>query len=206
MSSVYEESFDIEGGDFTRAGAVASRVKKILKEVGLDNLRIKRAVIIAYEAEINVVSYAHKGRLTLSVSPEFIRILLEDEGPGIANIELAMQEGYSTATEYIRNMGFGAGMGLPNIKKKRRRDENRLPSERGYEGLCRNRPGRIEGSDMIIREVVDALDLEIKSGKEHLDREVTGGYVSDLLSDVMANSPGRGPLGDPSGPQQTSSR
>ena len=117
MSSVYEESFEIEGGDFTRAGAVASRVKKILKEVGLDNLRIKRAVIIAYEAEINVVSYARKGRLTLSVSPEFIRIQLEDEGPGIADIELAMQEGYSTATEYIRNMGFGAGMGLPNIKK-----------------------------------------------------------------------------------------
>jgi anti-sigma regulatory factor (Ser/Thr protein kinase) len=117
MDTVYRESFSIEGGDFSRAGAAASRVKQILKEIGLDNQYVKRAVIIAYEAEINVVSYAHRGLLTLMVSPSRIQLSVEDEGPGIADIGLAMQEGYSTATDWIREMGFGAGMGLPNIRK-----------------------------------------------------------------------------------------
>lgn len=117
MDAVYREAFSIEGGDFSRAGDAASRVKKVLKEIGLDNVYIKRAVIIAYEAEINVVSYAQRGRLTLSVSPTRIQIVVEDTGPGIEDIELAMQEGYSTASDWIREMGFGAGMGLPNIKK-----------------------------------------------------------------------------------------
>jgi anti-sigma regulatory factor (Ser/Thr protein kinase) len=117
MTTAYKESFPIRGGDFSRAGAAASRVKYILKEIGLDGDLIKRAVVIAYEAEINVVSYARRGKLTLSISPSTIGILVEDEGPGIEDIELAMQPGYSTASEWIREMGFGAGMGLPNIKK-----------------------------------------------------------------------------------------
>jgi anti-sigma regulatory factor (Ser/Thr protein kinase) len=117
MSSVYRETFAIEGGDFGHAGAAASRVKQILKEIGLDSAIVKRAVIIAYEAEINLVSYAQRGQLTVVVSPSKIQILVEDEGPGIEDVELAMQEGYSTASEWIREMGFGAGMGLPNIKK-----------------------------------------------------------------------------------------
>ncbi|MGQ9858819.1 MAG: ATP-binding protein [Thermodesulfobacteriota bacterium] len=117
MHAVYRETLHIEGGDFSRAGAAASRVKQILKEIGLDGRYIKRAVIIAYEAEINVVSYARKGKMTLAVSPLSIEITVEDEGPGIEDIELAMQEGFSTASDWIREMGFGAGMGLPNIKK-----------------------------------------------------------------------------------------
>jgi anti-sigma regulatory factor (Ser/Thr protein kinase) len=117
MSAVYQETFKIEGGDFGRAGAAASRVKQVLKEIGLASPLIKRAVIIAYEAEINLVSYAHRGEMTLIVSPLRIQIMVEDEGPGIEDIELAMQEGYSTASDWIREMGFGAGMGLPNIKK-----------------------------------------------------------------------------------------
>jgi len=117
MHAVYQESFDIEGGDFSRAGAAASRVKQILKEIGLDSNYVKRAVVIAYEAEINVVSYATRGKMTLTVSPAKIDITVEDVGPGIEDIELAMQEGYSTASDWIREMGFGAGMGLPNIKK-----------------------------------------------------------------------------------------
>ena len=129
MDTVYKESFAIEGGDFSRAGTAASRVKQILKEIGLDNRYIKRVVIIAYEAEINVVSYARQGQMTLSVSPLRIRIAIEDEGPGIENIELAMKEGYSTATDWIREMGFGAGMGLPNIK--RNADTLRVESEVG---------------------------------------------------------------------------
>jgi anti-sigma regulatory factor (Ser/Thr protein kinase) len=117
MSTVYQETFPIEGGDFSRAGTAASRVKQILKEIGLDNRYVKRAVIIAYEAEINVVSYARRGKLTLTVSPLRIQVTVEDDGPGIQDIDLAMQEGYSTATDWIREMGFGAGMGLPNIKR-----------------------------------------------------------------------------------------
>lgn len=117
MHAVYRESFHIEGGDFSRAGAASSRVKQILKEIGLNSDYVKRAVVIAYEAEINVVSYAIEGTMTLSVSPSKIDITVEDVGPGIEDIELAMQEGYSTASDWIREMGFGAGMGLPNIKK-----------------------------------------------------------------------------------------
>jgi serine/threonine-protein kinase RsbT len=117
MNTVYKETFDIEGGDFSRAGAAASRVKQVLKEIGLDSAFVKRAVIIAYEAEINLVSYADRGQMTMIVSPFKIQILVEDQGPGIEDINLAMQEGYSTASDWIREMGFGAGMGLPNIKK-----------------------------------------------------------------------------------------
>jgi anti-sigma regulatory factor (Ser/Thr protein kinase) len=113
----YEVQFTIEGGDFSKAGSVSSNVKRILKEIGIPPDKIKRAVIISYEAEVNVVSYAYRGRFNLSITPELIHIVVDDEGPGIEDIELAMQEGYSTANERIREMGFGAGMGLPNIKK-----------------------------------------------------------------------------------------
>ena len=116
-SAIYEVQFSIEGGDFSKAGSVSSNVKRILKEIGIPSEKIKRVVVISYEAEINVVSYAYRGTMRLSVSPEVIKMVIDDEGPGIEDIQLAMQEGYSTATEKIREMGFGAGMGLPNIKK-----------------------------------------------------------------------------------------
>ena len=116
-SAKYEVQFPIEGGDFSKAGSVSSNVKKILKEIGIPSDKIKKAVVVSYEAEVNVVSYANKGTLSLSINPEVIQIIVEDEGPGIEDIDLAMQEGYSTASEAIREMGFGAGMGLPNIKK-----------------------------------------------------------------------------------------
>ena len=143
MDTVYQETFSIQGGDFSRAGTAASRVKQILKEIGLDNRFVKRAIIIAYEAEINVVSYARQGQLTLAVSPSQIRILVEDEGPGIADIDLAMQEGYSTATDWIREMGFGAGMGLPNIRKNS--DDLKVDSQVGV-GTRVAASVRMEGS------------------------------------------------------------
>jgi len=115
--SFFEESFQIGGGDFTNAGEVSSKIKKILQELGVSNKVIRRVTIATYEAEMNVVWYARKGTLTLSVTPEKLCIRVEDEGEGIADIELAMKEGYSTASSKIREMGFGAGMGLPNIKK-----------------------------------------------------------------------------------------
>lgn len=113
----FEQSFSIAGGDFTNAGEVSSKVKKILQEAGISPKVIRRATIATYEAEMNVVCYARQGTLTLSVTPEVLRIKVEDEGRGIEDINLAMKEGYSTASEEIREMGFGAGMGLPNIRK-----------------------------------------------------------------------------------------
>ncbi len=111
------QSFEIEGKNFGKAGSISTKVKEILQEIGIEPTVIRRVAIATYEAEMNVVMYARRGELTLNLSPTEIHIEVEDEGPGIEDIELAMQEGYSTATEEMREMGFGAGMGLPNIKK-----------------------------------------------------------------------------------------
>ncbi len=111
-----EQEFSVEGGDFIRAGEVASKIKKILKEIGISQEVVRRAAIAAYEAEMNVVCYARRGLFHLTITPEELK-MVEDEGQGIEDIELAMKEGYSTASPQIREMGFGAGMGLPNIKK-----------------------------------------------------------------------------------------
>lgn len=114
---LFVQRFDICGRDFVNAGKASTTVKAILKEIGIQPAVIRRAAIASYEAEMNVVLYARKGKMELKVTPKDIRITVEDEGEGIADVELAMQEGYSTAPEEIREMGFGAGMGLPNIKK-----------------------------------------------------------------------------------------
>jgi anti-sigma regulatory factor (Ser/Thr protein kinase) len=111
------QTFEILGGDFGRAGSVSTKVKEILKEIGIDPSVIRRAAIVTYEAEMNAVMYARKALFTLRLTPGQIHLKIEDEGPGIADIDLAMQEGFSTATDEMREMGFGAGMGLPNIKK-----------------------------------------------------------------------------------------
>lgn len=116
-TSLYRREFPIAGGDFSDAGKASTEVKAILKEIGFGPEVIRRVAIAAYEAEMNVVMYARQGTLGLEVSPEEIRIAIEDEGPGIPDIDLAMQEGYSTASDEMREMGFGAGMGLPNIKR-----------------------------------------------------------------------------------------
>jgi len=110
-------AFGIKGRNFGKAGSVSIDIKEILRELGIDPAIVRRAAIAAYEAEMNVVMYADKGEMVLRLNPKVIRITLEDEGPGIEDIEIAMQEGYSTASEEIREMGFGAGMGLPNIKR-----------------------------------------------------------------------------------------
>ncbi len=112
-----ELSFAIRGGDFLSAGEVASKVKKILQKAQISARTIRRATIAVYEAEMNVVCYARQGTLTLYVKPDLLQIKVEDEGSGIEDIELAMSEGFSTASEEIREMGFGAGMGLPNIRR-----------------------------------------------------------------------------------------
>lgn len=114
---LFVQRFDICGRDFVNAGKASTRVKTILREIGIPSAVIRRAAIASYEAEMNVVLYARKGTMELRVTPKDVRIRVEDEGDGIADVELALQEGYSTASDEIREMGFGAGMGLPNIKK-----------------------------------------------------------------------------------------
>lgn len=110
-------AYSIEGGDFTNAGSASSNVKKMLKQLNVDPGVIKRVVVALYEAEVNIAAHAFKGEITVEIDTEKIHILLTDEGPGIENIEMAMQMGYSTASSEVREMGFGAGMGLPNMKK-----------------------------------------------------------------------------------------
>lgn len=114
---LFTQRFEIQGRDFVNAGRASSTVKVILREIGIPPAAIRRAAIACYEAEMNVVLYARKGVMELRVRPKDIRITVDDQGQGIPDIELAMQEGYSTASDEIREMGFGAGMGLPNIKK-----------------------------------------------------------------------------------------
>jgi anti-sigma regulatory factor (Ser/Thr protein kinase) len=113
----YHKTFNIEGGDFIHAGSISSQVKRILKEEGFPNDLIRRMSIATFEAEMNVICYARWGILTLLVSSDFLKIVVDDEGVGIKDVNQAMREGFSTADERIRELGFGAGMGLSNIKK-----------------------------------------------------------------------------------------
>jgi serine/threonine-protein kinase RsbT len=113
---LYSGSFKIEGGNFNSAGIVSTSIKSILKKLEIPGDIVRKAAIVSYEAEINVVSYAKKAIVQLTVNPNAVQIEVTDEGPGIPNLELAMQEGWSTADQRIREMGFGAGMGLCNIK------------------------------------------------------------------------------------------
>ena len=117
METLFSQQFSVEGGDFRNAGNASTQIKTILKQIGIPGEVIRRVAIAAYEAEMNMVMYAKRGVITLRIEPMKVEISVEDEGPGIEDIELAMQEGYSTASPEIREMGFGAGMGLPNIKK-----------------------------------------------------------------------------------------
>ena len=102
--------------DFLNAGNASGNIKKVLKKLNVDTGVLKRVVVALYEAEVNIVAHAYRGTITADISPRKIEIVLDDEGPGIPDIGLAMQQGYSTASTKVREMGFGAGMGLPNIK------------------------------------------------------------------------------------------
>lgn len=109
--------YQVPADDFTRAGEASSNVKSILKQMGVGPEIIRKVAIAMYEGEINMVIHANGGSIEVTVSPEEILMILKDQGPGIEDIELAMQPGYSTAPDNIRNLGFGAGMGLSNMKK-----------------------------------------------------------------------------------------
>jgi len=121
--------FDIDGDNFTSAGEASVRIKKMLREMGFSAEVIRRVSVAMYEGEINMVIHADGGTADVNVYGDKIEIILADQGPGIPNIDLAMQEGYSTAPDNIRSLGFGAGMGLPNMK--RYTDDMKIESEVG---------------------------------------------------------------------------
>ena len=109
--------YDVNAYDFTCAGEASGKLKRSLKDLGFDATLIRKVAIAVYEAEINMVIHAEGGVIDATITPEYITVVLADKVPGIPDIELAMKEGYSTAPENVRSLGFGAGMGLPNIKK-----------------------------------------------------------------------------------------
>ncbi|HEX2937984.1 MAG TPA: ATP-binding protein [Ruminiclostridium sp.] len=116
-SGVMHLHYDVPGDDFTHAGEASGNVKKVLKQLGVSPDAIRRTTISMYEGEINMVIHAGGGEADVAITPEKIDIVLSDHGPGIPDVTLAMKEGYSTAPDKIRALGFGAGMGLPNMKK-----------------------------------------------------------------------------------------
>lgn len=117
MSEALVFRFEVDGEDFTSAGQASVQIKKNLRQLGINPETIRRVSIAMYEGEINMVIHAGGGEATVRVNEEYIEIVLDDKGPGIKNIEQAMQEGFSTAPDQIRSLGFGAGMGLPNMKR-----------------------------------------------------------------------------------------
>lgn len=109
--------YDVNAYDFTCAGEASGKLKRSLKDLGFDASLVRNVAIAVYEAEINMVIHAEGGVIDATITPECITVVLADKGPGIPDVELAMKEGFSTAPENVRSLGFGAGMGLPNIKK-----------------------------------------------------------------------------------------
>ncbi len=122
-------NYKVSGDDFTRAGEASSSIKNKLKMLGVDSTAIRKVAIAMYEGEINMVIHANGGEITVTITDEDITMVLADVGPGIADISKALKEGYSTAPEEVRALGFGAGMGLPNMKKSA--DEFQIETELG---------------------------------------------------------------------------
>lgn len=130
--------FQVEGGDFLNAGKASSNVKKVLKTLGVDSKIIKRTVVALYEGEVNIAAHAYRGVIKVEITPEYIEIHLIDEGPGIKDIEMAMTEGYSTASKKVIEMGFGAGMGLPNMRNNTEFMDVTSHVEKGTTVILRN--------------------------------------------------------------------
>lgn len=128
-AELMREEYEIQGGNFDRAGEISTEIKDILRDLGISAPSIRRAVVVAFEAEMNVVMYARKGKLTFILTDDEVNLDIRDEGPGIPDLELAFQEGYTTASDEMRELGFGFGMGLPNMKKNA--DELRVDTEVG---------------------------------------------------------------------------
>lgn len=116
-AELMRECYEIQGGNFDTAGEISGEIKVILRDLGIDAASLRRVVVVAFEAEMNLVMYARRGTLTFILTDNEVNLEIQDEGPGIPDLELAFQEGYTTATDEMRELGFGFGMGLPNMKK-----------------------------------------------------------------------------------------
>ena len=121
--------YDVDGTDFTTAGEASGAVKKVLRQLGISSEVIRKVAIAMYECEINMVIHAYGGVIDVEIRPESIRMIHKDVGPGIPDVEKAMQAGFSTASQQVRELGFGAGMGLPNMKNYT--DEMKISTEVG---------------------------------------------------------------------------
>jgi len=128
-AELMRERYEIQGGNFDTAGEISGEIKIILRDLGIDAASLRRVVVVAFEAEMNLVMYARRGTLTFILTDEEVNLEILDEGPGIPDLELAFQEGYTTATDEMRELGFGFGMGLPNMK--RNSDELKIETEVG---------------------------------------------------------------------------
>ena len=117
MNQTINYSYTVDGDNFMSAGEASADVKRVLRQLGFDSTVIRRTAIAMYEGEINMVIHANGGEITVDITMDEIIIVLKDVGPGIKDIDKAMEAGYSTASDHIRSLGFGAGMGLPNMKK-----------------------------------------------------------------------------------------
>ena len=115
--SLLTNTYDVHKGEFETAGDASASIKRKLKQLGVDSAILRRVAVASYEAELNLIIHSLGGQLTMEMNPEHIVLISKDVGPGIADIDKAMQEGFSTATDEARELGFGAGMGLPNMKK-----------------------------------------------------------------------------------------
>ncbi len=127
---IYTRNYDVAKDDFAAAGEVSARIKRKLKQLGIDSALIRKIAIASYEAEINMIIHSLGGVMSIDIDEDMIIIKCVDIGPGIPDIDLAMKEGYSTASQSVREMGFGAGMGLPNIN----RNSDNMSLESGPEG------------------------------------------------------------------------
>ena len=129
MQNMLINVYDVKAGEFQTAGDASANIKRKLKQLGINSSVLRRIAVASYEAELNLIIHSHGGQLTLEITPDAIILVSKEVGPGSADISKAMQEGYSTASEEARDLGFGAGMGLPNMK--RNADEFAIDSEVG---------------------------------------------------------------------------
>ena len=129
MDDVITLNYEVSPDDFTRAGEASSDVKSKLKQMGVNPEAVRKVAIAMYEGEINMVIHAKGGEITVEITPQRIKMVLDDVGPGIPDVEMAMKAGYSTAPDEVRSLGFGAGMGLPNMKKYT--DDMKIETELG---------------------------------------------------------------------------
>lgn len=117
MSTILKNTYEVRTGEYQTAGDASANIKRKLKQIGIGGTVLRRIAVASYEAELNLIIHSHGGTLSVEMTPEQIMLVSADVGPGIADLSKAMQEGYSTASEEARGLGFGAGMGLPNMKR-----------------------------------------------------------------------------------------